>query len=968
MLALCGVVAAAAMVGASVTIAATLNGGFDRTAQRAGLPDVLATFSPSRVRGSLRSSRGSRTFRAPGMSCSRSAWRCTPPPRHGGTGDAVNHGKLFGVSPGRHGYVLVAGHDIHGLGEAVVEAGFAQSWQLHVGDRIGVQNGYGRGESLRIVGIALPPDTVAFPLTNGPRIYTDYEDARRIDGVAPGVVNGVDLWLADPRLVDVTLAQARSASFGVAGLQLVTRTGLKLLIGQAAGIVIAVVVGFSLIALLVACVMLSASAAAEVQRRLPAVGLLRSVGVSARTLVAAAAVEATAFTLPAAAIGVLGGWLAVQGPANRLLASLNEVPPGVSLALLLVASIVGFDAASWWPQRAGPRGGRRDGHRSRCCAGATSDTAHATCSASGFSFLGVRLVLARPARAAATVAVVGFAVSVVLTILAIATVLQNLNEQPLSIGKRYQLLVYAQPSQLRQSNSCRELRRRRRIGVSRLLTRSRSTNRSRSTFSARLHSSTRRRRSSPATSRGTRTRRRSGRAWHRRSACIRAARLPSSFRPGKRCGSRSPGSCRRSKIGTDRVRREPEPARTRPQRQGRSHRPECFARLDISRSDRSGRSDGFNSSTGSVGPTGQSPPRGPIVIGGLGIGGFGGFGYGGQIAVKLEPGASSAAVTELLSRHGHASTSSGGIAGQSVQGWASRSSGFIDILVALLRTVAILDVAVCLYAVGQALALTSQERRRTLAVVRAQGAGRLHLFMVFGVAAAFLVFLAWILAAVLERWAVEPGVSRLAASYVVLALSAGDQLLLLTLGGLLLGAAIVSALLVRAIARQPVVAGLRGLAEVQVRVAVGRLAGEILWAPALEVEVGELHRDRGKVVARVGVEHPGLQDETAVGRPLETERARLLGVVDEGRGRDHPVATARCAPRRDHGAVRSAADCGNDVRVAVEQSQRSVAADGTRQRAVGEEDDAPAAGRLQLLAEPPHLSNRAARLPRCRSG
>ena len=45
-LALLGVVAAAAMVGASVTIAATLNNGFDRTAQRAGLPDVLATFNP----------------------------------------------------------------------------------------------------------------------------------------------------------------------------------------------------------------------------------------------------------------------------------------------------------------------------------------------------------------------------------------------------------------------------------------------------------------------------------------------------------------------------------------------------------------------------------------------------------------------------------------------------------------------------------------------------------------------------------------------------------------------------------------------------------------------------------------------------------------------------------------------------------------------------------------------------------
>ena len=96
-----------------------------------------------------------------------------------------------------------------------------------------------------------------------------------------------------------------------------------------------------------------------------------------------------------------------------------------------------------------------------------------------------------------------------------------------------------------------------------------------------------------------------------------------------------------------------------------------------------------------------------------------------------------------------------------------------------------------------------------LLVWRAQGAGRLHLFAVFGVAAAFLVVLAWGLAALLERWAVAPGVSHLAASYVVLALSAGGQLLALTLAGLLLGAALVSIVLVRSIARQPVVVGLR---------------------------------------------------------------------------------------------------------------------------------------------------------------
>ncbi len=799
-LALCGVVAAAAMVGASVTIAATLNGGFDRTAQRAGLPDVLATFSPlERARVAHVVSRLANISSATYVlqQTGVHVYRSDSNARGFGSfapGDYTNHGKLFGAGPGRHGYVLVAGHDINRRGQAVVEAGFAHAWNLHVGDRLEVQ--YERGERLRIVGIAVPPDTVAFPLTNGPRIYTSYEDARLIDGVEPGIVNGLDLWLADPRLVDVTLAQARSASFGVAGLQLVTRTGLKLLIGQAAGIVIAVVVGFSLIALLVACVMLSASAAAEVQRRLPAVGLLRSVGVSARTLVAAAAVEATAFTLPAATVGVLGGWLAVQGSANRLLASLNEVPPGASLALLLVASIVGLTlivvAATCWPSWRATRRSPVEVLRG----GDIGHSARNLPLPPIFSLLGVRLVLARPARATATVAVVGFAVSVVLTILAIATVLQNLNQQPLSIGKRYQLLVYAQPSQLRQ---IRQL-----PGVA-AATPYQSLEVADSfaldePFTLDVFGAPPQQYEAPPLVAGHLPR-------HANEAEVGEGLAEAlSLHPGGELAVQLP-------TGQE-VRYRVAGVVQALEDQGRVAYVESPSLLGLGHQGRSGSrrshgTTGSNGATGSAGPTGAPGPGGPSLFGGFPTGGFGVFGYGGQIAVKLEPGASSAAVTELLARHGHASTSSGGIAGQSVQGWASRSSGFIDILVALLRTVAILDAAVCLYAVGQALALTSQERRRTLSVVRAQGAGRLHLFTVFGVAAALLVFLAWILAAVLERWAVGPGVSHLAASYVVLELPAGAQLLLITLAGLLFGAAIVSVLLVRAISRQPVVAGLR---------------------------------------------------------------------------------------------------------------------------------------------------------------
>jgi ABC-type lipoprotein release transport system permease subunit len=740
-LALLGVVAAAAMVGASVTIAHSLSGGFARTSQRAGLPDILSTFSPlqrGRVAGAVSRLANVRAvsylLQEPGVHVTAG-------------GNYEGHAKLFGVGSGRHGYAIVSGHDIDGPGQAVVEAGFARAWHLHVGDRIGVQ--FRLGEELRVVGIAVPPDTVAFPLTNGPRVYAGYEDARRIDGVAPGVVNGVDLWLVDPRLVDVTLAQARSASLDVEGLQFVTRTGLHLLIGRAAGIVIAVVVAFSLIALLVACVMLSASAAAEVQRRLTALGLLRAVGVSARTLVAAAAVEAAVFALPAAALGVTVGWLAVRGPADRLLASLNELPPGSSLALLLVASTLGLTllvvAATCWPAwratrrptvevlRGGDVG--RGGRRLRL--------------PGVLSLLGVRLVLARPARAAATVAVVGFAVSVVLTILAIATVLENLNRQPLSVGKRYQLLVNAPPSDLAR--------------ITRLPQVAAAT----PFYSVEVADSFAL--DEPFT--------------------LDAFGAPP---PGYEAPPLSEGHLVRSAD-------EAEVGLGLAQALGLHPGGVLAAQLP------NGREVRFRV----AGIVQALEDQGRIAYVEAARLRAAEPGLGGQIAVKLRPGASASAVTEAVARSGESTTDAGGIAGQSVQGWAARSSGFIDILVALLRSVAVLNACVCLYAVGQALALTAQERRRALAVVRAQGAGRLHLFAVFGVAAAFLVLLAWGLAALLERWAVAPGVAHLAASYVVLALGAGGQLLAYTLAGLLAGAALVAAVLVRVVVHQPVVAGLR---------------------------------------------------------------------------------------------------------------------------------------------------------------
>ena len=60
------------------------------------------------------------------------------------------------------------------------------------------------------------------------------------------------LWLNDPSKADVTLTQARAVAFGLGKLQFITRTGVKILLSQAAGIVISLLVAFSLVALVAA--------------------------------------------------------------------------------------------------------------------------------------------------------------------------------------------------------------------------------------------------------------------------------------------------------------------------------------------------------------------------------------------------------------------------------------------------------------------------------------------------------------------------------------------------------------------------------------------------------------------------------------------------------------------------------------------------------------------------------------------
>ncbi|MGI8596857.1 MAG: FtsX-like permease family protein, partial [Thermoleophilaceae bacterium] len=172
------------------------------------------------------------------------------------------------------------------------------------------------------------------------------------------------------------------------------------------------------------------------------------------------------------------------------------------------------------------------------------------------------------------------------------------------------------------------------------------------------------------------------------------------------------------------------------------------------------------------------------------------------IAVRLEPGASRAAVTDALDELG-------ALPEPAVGGATTNNARFLGTLADMLRAVAAVNGLMCLYALVQALALTALERRPAMAVLRAGGAGRRHLALVFGGAAALVVVLAGVLGLALERLLLGPAVTALAADYAALPLSAGAGSMVAVIAGLVVVAVVSSAWVGRRVAREPVVAGLR---------------------------------------------------------------------------------------------------------------------------------------------------------------
>ena len=284
LLAALGILAASLVVGTATTVGYSLATGFDRAAEQSQLPDVIARFTAERRRIV-----DARVASLPNLQAR--SYRNEQPNRRMWFGEhRTRRGAVTAVLGGRRGYLIVDGRDLRDgtSGEVVIERGLAREWEIRVGERLSVED---LGSPL-VVGVAVSPDNVAFPLASAARVYVTEQEFQDWQGFGRRVrPNTALLWLNDPSKADVTLTQARAVAFGLGKLQFITRTGVRILLSQAAGIVISLLVAFSLVALVAAGTMLVAGAHADVQRRLTGIGVQRALGFGPGRIAAQQAVE-----------------------------------------------------------------------------------------------------------------------------------------------------------------------------------------------------------------------------------------------------------------------------------------------------------------------------------------------------------------------------------------------------------------------------------------------------------------------------------------------------------------------------------------------------------------------------------------------------------------------------------------------------------------------------------------------------
>jgi ABC-type antimicrobial peptide transport system permease subunit len=749
------------MLSAAIVIADGLGGGFNRGVRNADLGDLIIRFSSqsaSEVSHKLTALPDIAGF---SLRFEITGWTL----RHDGHQVKGASDELL-YSGRRSGYAIVAGHDVSGSAQqVVVEAALASALHVHVGDSVLIQGlGYER-----VAGLAEGPDDVGYPLAAG-RFYMTRAALfaaiqtifRRRHRAAPrGInlpVNFAEVWLRNPRYIDEVLVQARDESFGLRDVQFATRGGVRVLVDQAAGIIIDLLVALSAIALVTAGVMLAASARAEVQRRIRSIGIRRAVGATRGQVVLTQVLEASIVAVPAATIGTLAGWALTNGPDDRLLTLLNEPGPGAALTLPLLAgwlvSIALPVAGAAWP--AWTAAGRavisllrgadvsrgRGSRRWTIRAAPAWSAALAARLAGGLSTLGARLVAARRARLAATVSMLSVSTAFVLLMIALAGALTALETDPQELGKHYQLTASAPPSQAAE--------------ISRLP----GVEAAEPRYDVRAVDG------------------------YDLGDIVDVIAYPHDHTlfeaPPLASGGRLHGDGE-AEVGVGLA-----------NALGLSPGSQLLLELPSGKQ-LSLRVSGTVSSLDFDGLVAYVPASALLAADPS---------AGSQVAVLLKPHASPSQVTSELEQIG---------AGPQVTlGATARGAPLVAVLKTILRAVAVVDGLVCIYALVQACALIMQERRRTVAVLRACGAGAGAVRRLLSGAVLTLVAPSAVIGIALERFVFGPALSNLAASYAALDLTPTVLEVVATVAGLVLAGALAVFWVTRTAMRESVVVGLAG--------------------------------------------------------------------------------------------------------------------------------------------------------------
>jgi putative ABC transport system permease protein len=729
-----GIFAASALLGVAVTVGYGLDTGFERAAQRADLPDIVARFD-----GHSRADVDRRVRALPGIEARSYRFEVTGASLRS-AGGHTDKGAVDVVGAGRRGYAVVEGTDVRGAGaDVVVERGLANAWHLRVGDSVRI----GRLGGFRVVGIAVEPFNVAFPLASAAHVWLTerYFDERFGPDRVPGA-NVALVWLRDRGQTATALQQARASSAGITGLRFLTRDGVRVLLSDAAGVVVALLGAVSLVGLIAAGIMLATGAQADVQRRLAAIGVQRAIGFRAGAVAAGWALAGVVVSLPAGAAGLATGAALAYGPTTGLLEALNELPPGrallwpLALALVFVVVLVGAATAVPARRAAGRppvallRGAELGG--ARRLRGLPSAPAA----------LGVRLVAARRARALTTVAVLAVTGGVLLLMLALGSLLADLRDDPGTLGRRYELSVPLDPD--RAGEVARV------PGVAAAAPR--YAVEAADSFSL--------------------------------GEPVRVIAYPGDHTPfeapplasGKRVSDARGAEVGRGladslglHVGGTLALQLPGGREVRFRVRGIVRALEHDGRVAYVRSARLLRAE----------------PDAPSVV-----------------AVRLDDGADRGAVRREIVRRTGASARVPGAS-------TPRDRGFLGTLATLVRVLAGAIAAVCLYALVQALAIVARERRSTLAMLRATGAGTATVAGVLAGAA-----LAVALPAAAAAWALElvvlgPAVSGIAAGYADLSLAPTAGQVALLAAGFAALAGLAAAWVARGAVRETIVTGLR---------------------------------------------------------------------------------------------------------------------------------------------------------------